>query len=56
LLDALCSRRSHEIQVKAVRGIASDRLTAAAYAPMAERRDTTLCSGIFEDRETSSLP
>ncbi len=37
LLDALCSRHSHEIQVKAVSGIASDRLTAAAYAPMAER-------------------
>ena len=37
LLDALCSRHSHEIQVKAVSGIASDRLTAAAYGPMAER-------------------
>ena len=37
LLDALCSRQSHEIQVKAINGIASDRLTAAAYAPMAER-------------------
>ena len=37
LLDALCSVQNHEIQVKAVSGIASDRLTAAAYAPMAER-------------------
>ena len=37
LLDALCSRHNHEIQIKAVSGIASDRLTAAAYAPMAKR-------------------
>ena len=37
LLDALCSKNSHEVQVKAINGIAPDRLTGAAYAPMAER-------------------
>lgn len=37
LLDALRSRHNHEMQVKAVSGIASDRLNAAAHAPMANR-------------------
>ena len=37
LLDALCSQNSHEVQVKAISGIAPDRLTGAPYAPMAER-------------------
>ena len=37
LLDALCSRHQHEVQVKAISGIASDALLGAAYGPMAER-------------------
>ena len=37
LLDALCSRHRNETQANAVSGIALHRLTAAAYAPMAER-------------------
>jgi len=37
LLDALCRDERHEVQVKAVAGIASDRLSGAAFGPMAQR-------------------
>lgn len=37
LLDAVCRNAGHEVQVKAASGIAGDRLTAAAFAPMARR-------------------
>ena len=37
LLDAFRAKSSHEVQVKAVSGIAPDQLTGAAYDPMAER-------------------
>lgn len=37
LLDAVCRAHHHEIQVKGVAGMATDRLTAAAFGPMSER-------------------
>ncbi|MGB8265457.1 MAG: DpnI domain-containing protein [Candidatus Velthaea sp.] len=37
LMDAVCRCTGHEVQVKAISGVASDRLTAAAFAPMAQR-------------------
>lgn len=37
LLDAVCRAHHHEIQVKGVVGMATDRLTAAAFGPMSER-------------------
>jgi hypothetical protein len=37
LMDAVCRQTGHEVQVKAVSGIASDRLSAAAYGPMVQR-------------------
>jgi len=37
LLDALCLRHHHEVQVKAIAGVASDRLLAAAHGPMLQR-------------------
>jgi hypothetical protein len=37
LMDAICRDAGHEVQVKAVSGIASDRLSAAAFDPMARR-------------------
>ncbi len=40
LLDAVCRANHHEIQVKGVAGIATDRLTAAAFGPMSERLAT----------------
>jgi len=37
LLDAVCRSNHHEVQVKGVAGLATDRLTAAAFGPIAER-------------------
>jgi hypothetical protein len=37
LLDAVCRRHSHEVQIKAVAGLAQDNIVAAAYGPIAER-------------------
>jgi hypothetical protein len=37
LMDAVCRHEGHEVQVKAISGIAGDRLSAAAFGPMAER-------------------
>jgi hypothetical protein len=37
LLDAVCRDAGHEVQVKAISGIASDHLSGAAFGPMAER-------------------
>jgi len=37
LMDAVCRQKGHEVQVKAVSGIAGDRLSAAAFGPMAQR-------------------
>jgi len=37
LMDAVCRERGHEVQVKAVAGIAGHHLSAAAFAPMAAR-------------------
>ena len=37
LLDAVCSLHQHEVQVKAVSGIASDTLLGAAHGPLADR-------------------
>ena len=37
LMDAICRHEGHEVQVKAISGIAGDRLSAAAFGPMAER-------------------
>jgi hypothetical protein len=37
LLDAVCRKHQHEVQVKGVSGPAPDRLLTAAYGPMAER-------------------
>jgi hypothetical protein len=45
LLDALCREHGHEVQMKAVAGVAGDRLTAAAYGPIAAR----LTSGVLPD-------
>jgi Dam-replacing family protein/DpnI-like restriction endonuclease len=45
LLDALCQRHGHEVQMKAVAGVAGDRLTAAAYGPMVTR----IKSGVLPD-------
>jgi hypothetical protein len=39
LLDAVCTRSGHEVQVKAIAGVAGERLSAAAFAPMAKRLD-----------------
>ena len=36
-MDAVCRHEGHEVQVKAISGIAGDRLSAAAFGPMAER-------------------
>ena len=40
LLDALCRNEGHEVQVKSFANIASDRITGAAFAPMADRLRT----------------
>jgi hypothetical protein len=45
LLDALCREHGHEVQMKAVAGVAGDRLTAAAYGPIAMR----IKSGVLPD-------
>jgi len=37
LLDAVCRQSGHEVQIKAVSGIAKDRLAGAAFGPMARR-------------------
>jgi hypothetical protein len=37
LMDAVCQHAGHEVQVKAISGIAGDRLSAAAYGPMVDR-------------------
>jgi len=37
LMDAICRLAGHEVQVKAISGVAGDRLTAAAFGPMARR-------------------
>jgi hypothetical protein len=37
LMDAVCRLAGHEVQVKAVSGIAGDRLSGAAFGPMAQR-------------------
>jgi hypothetical protein len=37
LLDATCRTSSHEVQIKAVSGLAADTLLAAAHGPMKER-------------------
>jgi hypothetical protein len=37
LLDALCRAEHHEVQIKGIAGLASDRLTAAAFGPISER-------------------
>jgi hypothetical protein len=37
LMDAVCRDAGHEVQVKAISGIADDRLTGAAFSPMARR-------------------
>lgn len=37
LLDAVCRANHHEIQVKGFAGVATDRLTTAAFGPMSER-------------------
>ena len=37
LMDAVCRHEGHEVQVKAISGVARDRFSAAAFWPMAER-------------------
>jgi hypothetical protein len=37
LMDAICQRSGHEVQVKAVSGVARDHLPGAAFSPMASR-------------------
>jgi Dam-replacing family/Dam-replacing HTH domain len=37
LMDAVCRNERHEVQVKAIAGVAHDRLSAAAFGPMAAR-------------------
>ncbi len=37
LMDAVCRSGGHEVQVKAVSGVAGNRLSAAAFGPMARR-------------------
>ncbi len=37
LMDAVCRDAGHEVQVKAIAGIAGERLSAAAFGPMARR-------------------
>jgi hypothetical protein len=37
LLDALCRAQHHEVQIKGLARAATDRLTASAFAPIAER-------------------
>jgi hypothetical protein len=37
LMDAVCSDQHHEVQVKAISGVAKDRLSGAAYGPMLRR-------------------
>lgn len=37
LMDAVCRHSGHEVQVKAIAGVAKDLLSAAAFGPMAER-------------------
>ena len=37
LLDAMCGASGHQVQIKAVNGVAGDVLTGAAYGPIARR-------------------
>jgi hypothetical protein len=45
LLDAVCRSSAHEIQIKAVSGVAPDHLSGAAFGPIARR----LASGFLPD-------
>lgn len=40
LLDAICSNAGHEVQVKAVAGVAHDRILGAAHRPLSLRLET----------------
>jgi hypothetical protein len=40
LKDVVCQNGVHDVQVKAIRGVASDGLTGAAFGPMADRLTT----------------
>ena len=48
LLDAVCSRLGHEVQVKAVAGISGDQLTGAAFSPLARRVGEAPRPGLFD--------